>query len=97
MVSLLIAQFTRHIPDDAVLTHTPHTIVFLPAFAAEDEREQHVLPRAWFELLSSDRQMPLLFRLQCGIDGVAPTDELMQTKRERWEACFRIGSAGISG
>ena len=72
------------------LMHPPYAIVFLPAFAAEDEREQHMLPRAWFELLSGDRQIPLLFRLQGGIDRVAPADELMQTKRERREACLRI-------
>jgi hypothetical protein len=56
-----------------------------------------MLPGAWFELLPGDRQIPLLFRLQCGIDCVAAADELMQTKRERREACFRVGSAGISG
>src|SRR5215475_6426809 len=90
VVSLLIAQFTRHILDDGSLTHTPYAIVFLPTFAAEDEREQHMLPGAWFELLPGDRQIPLLFWLQGGIDCVTSADELMQTKRERRKACLRM-------
>src|SRR5262245_31563722 len=97
VVSLLIAQFTWHILDDACLMQPPYTVVFLPAFTAENQREQHMfLRRPRFELLSSDRQITLLFWFQSGINGVAPTDKLMQTKRERREASIRIGSAGIS-
>src|SRR5262245_66598041 len=47
VVSLLIAQFTRHVADAVSLTHPPYAIVFLPAFTAEAQRYQDILPIAW--------------------------------------------------
>src|SRR5205823_1454818 len=82
MVPLLIAQFPWYITACALTRRPPHAVVFLPAFAAEDEREQQMFPRTWHELLPVKGQISLYFRLQCGVDRVTSTDELMQTKRE---------------
>ncbi len=65
-------------------------VVLLPALAAEDEGQEDAAPVARHEPLTVDGDVPLVFRLDGGVDGVAPADELVDPEREGRVARLRV-------
>ena len=70
-------------PGPCRLDHPADPVVLLAALAAEHQRQQHSLPVAGDELLPLEREVPLGLGLQRRVDGIAATDELVQSEGER--------------
>jgi hypothetical protein len=67
-------------------------VVLLPALAAEDEGQEDATPVSRHEPLTVDGDVPLVFRLDGGVDGVAPADELVDAEGEG-----RVARLGVAG
>lgn len=75
-----------------------HTVILLPALAAEHERQKHLLPLTIRDkLLIGQREMAVGFRFDGCVNGIAATDELVQPKRKRRTVRLRITLASEAG
>lgn len=72
-------------------------LILLAASPAEYQGEHDLVSLAGDELLSLEGQMPLVFLVQGGVNGIAAADELMEAEGKDRKAGLRIELAAING